>query len=131
MDHPAHATNEGRCGECGGGPVGWRVKRIRPAARGISHLTLQLDCRDCGASREESLDPGSPREKTMQDRDLTGRGTENSAEGKVDDLEGKAKEAPGGPAGSTRRQQEGKLDQLKRKVQDAFGKGQRKVDDSL
>lgn len=131
MDNPAQATNEGRCGACGGGLVGWRVKRIRPAARGISYLTLHLDCRDCGASWEESLEPGSPREKTMQDRDLTRGGTENSAPGKVDDHEGEAKDALGGPAGDTRLQREGKLDQLKRKVQEALGRGQRKVDDSL
>lgn len=67
----------------------------------------------------------------MEDRDLTQRGAENSAEGKADDLKGKVKDAVGGLTGDTSLQGEGKLDQLKGKVQDAFGKGQRKADDGL
>ncbi|HEX6910096.1 MAG TPA: CsbD family protein [Longimicrobium sp.] len=67
----------------------------------------------------------------MEDRDLTQRGIDNSAEGKLDDLKGKVKDAVGGLTGDRSLQGEGKLDQLQGTVQDAFGKGQRKVDDGL
>lgn len=70
-------------------------------------------------------------EETMEDRDLTQRGIDNSAEGKLDNLKGKVKDAVGGLTGDKSMQGEGKLDQLKGKVQDAFGKGQRNVDDGL
>jgi uncharacterized protein YjbJ (UPF0337 family) len=67
----------------------------------------------------------------MEDRDLTQRGIGNSAEGKLDSLKGRVKDAVGGLTGDTSLQGEGKLDQLKGKVRDAFGKGQRNVDDAL
>jgi uncharacterized protein YjbJ (UPF0337 family) len=152
-----------------------RVKRLRASGRGVSQVTLQLDCRDCGAVWEEALEPGrtplegngreyegpvteavlrdgdpdaahqgrpgvfgaragehhTNGEQIMEDRDLTQRGAENSAEGKADTLKGKVKDAVGGLTGDTSLQGEGKLDQLKGKVQDAFGKGQRNVDDKL
>lgn len=75
--------------------------------------------------------PDDHLEETMEDRDLTQRGIDNSAEGKLDDLKGKVKDAVGGLTGDRSLQGEGKLDQLKGTVQDAFGKGQRKVDDGL
>ena len=62
------------------------------------------------------------------DRNLTDRGLENSAEGKTSDLKGKVKDAAGGLTGDTSLQAEGKVDQAKGKVQDAFGKTQRAVD---
>lgn len=67
----------------------------------------------------------------MADRDLTQRGMENSAEGKLDNLKGKVKDAIGGLTGDTGMQGEGKVDQLKGKVKDTFGKGQREVDRNL
>lgn len=67
----------------------------------------------------------------MADKDLTQRGTENSAEGKLDNLKGKVKDAIGGLTGDTGMQGEGKVDQLKGSVKDTFGKGQREVDRNL
>lgn len=64
-----------------------------------------------------------------RDEDLTNRGLENQAEGKLDNLKGKAKDAYGGATGDTSKQLEGKLDQAKGKVKDAFGKAQREVAD--
>lgn len=61
--------------------------------------------------------------------DLTQRGTENSVEGKVDNLKGKAKDAWGGATGDTSKQAEGKMDQLKGKAKDTLGKGERKLDE--
>lgn len=75
--------------------------------------------------------PDDNLEETMEDRDLTQRGIDNSAEGKLDNLKGKVKDAVGGLTGDNSLQGEGKLDQLKGKVRDAFGKGQRNVDDAL
>lgn len=63
------------------------------------------------------------------DRTLTDRGLENSAEGKASDLKGKAKDAWGGLTGDSSLQAEGKLDQAKGKVQDAIGKAERKLDE--
>ena len=64
-----------------------------------------------------------------RDEDLTTRGLNNQAEGKLDNLKGKAKDAYGGATGDTSTQLEGKLDQAKGKVKDAFGKAQREVAD--
>ena len=61
----------------------------------------------------------------MTDKDLHDRGLENSAEGKLDNLKGKAKDAYGGATGDTSKQLEGKFDQAKGKVKDAIGKAQR------
>jgi uncharacterized protein YjbJ (UPF0337 family) len=167
MEEPVQGRPASSCAACGGARVTWRVKRLRASGRGVSHLTLQLDCRDCGASWDEALEPGREDERPatgavstggdadavlqgrpgafgartgedhpngeqiMQDRDLTQRGAENSAEGKADNLKGKVKDAVGGLTGDASLQGEGKLDQLKGKVQDAFGKGQRKAGDGL
>lgn len=66
----------------------------------------------------------------MADKDdnLTQRGIENSAEGKADNLKGKAKDAWGGATGDTSKQVEGKFDQLKGKAKDTLGKGERELD---
>jgi len=63
-----------------------------------------------------------------QNDDLTERGVENSAEGKMDNLKGKAKDAWGGATGDTSKQVEGKFDQLKGKAKDTLGKGERELD---
>jgi len=63
-----------------------------------------------------------------QNDDLTERGIENSAEGKMDNLKGKAKDAWGGATGDTSKQVEGKFDQLKGKAKDTLGKGERELD---
>lgn len=63
-----------------------------------------------------------------QNDNLTNRGTENSVEGKTDNLKGKAKDAWGGATGDTSKQVEGKFDQLKGKAKDTLGKGERELD---
>jgi uncharacterized protein YjbJ (UPF0337 family) len=68
-------------------------------------------------------------EGVMDDKNLTERGTENSAKGKGNDLKGKVKDAVGGLTGDSSLQAEGKLDQAKGKVQDAVGKTERKLDE--
>ena len=60
--------------------------------------------------------------------DLTKKGIDHSAEGKVDNVKGKIKDAVGGLTGDSSLQAEGKVDQLKGKVKDAFGKAERKID---
>lgn len=62
------------------------------------------------------------------ERDLTSRGIENSAEGKAKDLKGRLKDAAGGLTGDSSLQAEGKIDRLKGKVQDAVGEAQRNID---
>lgn len=62
------------------------------------------------------------------ERDLTSRGIENSAEGKAKDLKGRLKDAAGGLTGDSSLQAEGKIDRLKGKVQDAVGEAQRDID---
>jgi uncharacterized protein YjbJ (UPF0337 family) len=62
-----------------------------------------------------------------RDDDLINRGLNNQAEGKLDNLKGKAKDAYGGATGDTSTQLEGKVDQAKGKVKDAFGKAQREA----
>lgn len=64
----------------------------------------------------------------MADKDLTQRGAENSAEGTVDNLKGKVKDAAGGLTGDSSLQAEGKWDQVKGKAKDALGDAQRKLD---
>ena len=64
----------------------------------------------------------------MTDRnrdDLTQRGVENSAEGKLDHAKGHVKDAIGGLTGDKSLQAEGKIDQLKGKAQDKIGEIQR------
>jgi uncharacterized protein YjbJ (UPF0337 family) len=63
------------------------------------------------------------------DRNLTERGIENSAEGKADNLKGRVKDAAGGLTGDSSLQAEGKWDQAKGKVKDKVGKAQRKLDE--
>lgn len=53
--------------------------------------------------------------------DLLRRGTENRAEGKVDDLKGRLKDAAGGLTGDNSLQAEGKIDRVKGKAKDAIG----------
>lgn len=65
----------------------------------------------------------------MAEKDLTQRGAENSAEGAVDNLKGKLKDAAGGLTGDTSLQAEGKWDQAKGKAKDALGDLQRGLDD--
>lgn len=62
---------------------------------------------------------------------LSDRGAENSLEGKVDNLKGKAKDAWGGATGNASEQAEGKFDQLKGKAKDTLGKGERELDRNL
>ena len=62
------------------------------------------------------------------DKNLTQKGVENSAEGKTSDMKGKVKDAVGGLTGDSSLQAEGKMDQAKGKVQDTFGKAERKLD---
>lgn len=64
----------------------------------------------------------------MAEKDLTQRGAENSAEGTVDNLKGKLKDAAGGLTGDTSFQAEGKWDQAKGKVKDTLGDAQRELD---
>jgi uncharacterized protein YjbJ (UPF0337 family) len=64
----------------------------------------------------------------MDERTLTDRGLENSAEGKATDLKGKVKDALGGLTGDSSLQAEGKLDQLKGKMKDTLGAAQRDLD---
>ena len=66
----------------------------------------------------------------MEDRDLTQRGAENSAEGTAKDMKGKLKDAAGGLTGDSSMQAEGKWDQIKGKAQDALGDAQRKLDNN-
>lgn len=63
-----------------------------------------------------------------QDENLTERGIKNSAEGKAENLKGKAKDAWGGATGNTSEQVEGKLDQAKGKAKDTLGKAERDMD---
>jgi uncharacterized protein YjbJ (UPF0337 family) len=62
------------------------------------------------------------------EKDLTSDGLENSAKGKSTHAKGHIKDAVGGLTGDSSLQGEGKLDQVKGKIQDAFGKGERKLD---
>lgn len=60
MEDVDHGT---RCARCGSSQVAWRVKRLRAAGQRVSHLTLGMTCRGCGAQWEEAVDPedrGSP-----------------------------------------------------------------------
>ncbi len=63
-----------------------------------------------------------------QDESLTERGIKDSAEGKADNLKGKAKDAWGGLTGDTSKQAEGKFDQLKGTVKDKIGGIERDID---
>jgi uncharacterized protein YjbJ (UPF0337 family) len=58
MEEPVQGRPASSCAACGGARVTWRVKRLRASGRGVSHVTLQLDCRDCGATWDEALEPG-------------------------------------------------------------------------
>lgn len=62
-----------------------------------------------------------------RDDDLIARGTNRSAEGKVDHVKGHVKDAIGGLTGDSSLQTEGKKDQAKGKVKDALGKAERKL----
>lgn len=65
---------------------------------------------------------------TDRNRDeLTQRGVENSAEGKLDHAKGHVKDAIGGLTGDKSLQAEGKIDQLKGKAQDKIGEIQREA----
>lgn len=64
----------------------------------------------------------------MADGDLTRKGTENSAEGNLDNLKGKLKDAAGGLTGDSSLQAEGKWDQAKGKAKDTLGQVQRNLD---
>lgn len=46
-----------RCSRCGSSQVAWRVKRLRAAGQRVSHLTLGMTCRACGAQWEEAVEP--------------------------------------------------------------------------
>ena len=63
-----------------------------------------------------------------RDETLTERGISDSAEGKADNLKGKAKDAWGGLTGDTSKQVEGKFDQLKGNVKDRLGEAERDAD---
>ena len=64
----------------------------------------------------------------MAEGDLTRKGTENSLEGKGDNLKGRVKDAAGGLTGDSSLQAEGKWDQAKGKVKDKLGETQRDLD---
>ncbi len=64
----------------------------------------------------------------MADKDLTQRGTENRAEGTVDHVKGRVKDAAGSLTGDREMEAEGKFDQVKGKVKDTLGKGQQELD---
>lgn len=51
------ADHGARCRRCGGRQVAWRVKRLRAAGQRVSHLTLGMTCRACGAQWEEAMEP--------------------------------------------------------------------------
>lgn len=66
----------------------------------------------------------------MTDRnrdDLFKRGTENRAEGKMDDIKGRVKDAAGGLTGDNSLQAEGKIDRVKGKAKDAVGEIQQDI----
>ncbi len=67
----------------------------------------------------------------MADDDLTEDGLENSIKGTGKEAIGKAEDAAGGLTGDSKLQAEGKMDQLKGKVQNAFGKMERAIDETL
>lgn len=59
---------------------------------------------------------------TDRNRDeLLRKGTENKAEGKMDDLKGRVKDSVGGLTGDSSLQAEGKMDRVKGKAKDAIG----------
>jgi len=60
---------------------------------------------------------------------MTERGIAHSADGKIDTVKGRLKDAVGGLTGDTGLQAEGKMDQLKGKVKDVAGKIERKLDE--
>ena len=64
------------------------------------------------------------------DKDLTSRGVENSAEGKTDNLKGKVKDAAGGLTGDSSLQAEGKWDQAKGNVREGVGDLREGLDDA-
>ena len=62
-----------------------------------------------------------------RDDDMIARGTNRSAEGKMDHAKGHVKDAVGGLTGDESLQAEGKMDQAKGNVKDALGKAERKL----
>ena len=66
----------------------------------------------------------------MNDREktLTERGTENQADGTIDRLKGKAKDAAGSLTGDRSMEAEGKMDQMKGKVKQEIGDFQKDLD---
>jgi uncharacterized protein YjbJ (UPF0337 family) len=66
-------------------------------------------------------------EDRNQDQNLTERGAENNLRGTGNDLKGRVKDAAGGLTGDSEMQAEGKWDQLKGKAQNAVGDLQRKM----
>lgn len=67
------------------------------------------------------------REGTMDDRTMRDRAAANELEGTGDALKGRVKDAAGGLTGNTGMQREGKLDQLEGKARDVLGDVQRKL----
>ena len=63
----------------------------------------------------------------MADEKTYNQGVNDSLSGTGNDLKGKLKDAAGGLTGDSSMQAEGKLDQLKGKAQDAVGKVERKL----
>lgn len=62
---------------------------------------------------------------------LFNKGVERSADGKIDQIKGKVKDAAGGLTGDRGLQAEGKMDHLKGKAKDAMGKAERAVSDMM
>jgi uncharacterized protein YjbJ (UPF0337 family) len=60
----------------------------------------------------------------MSDKDRSDRGTENRAEGKIDELKGKARKNVGEARGDTSQQLKGKGEELKGKGQQKLGEMQ-------
>lgn len=61
------------------------------------------------------------------EKNVTERGMEHSAQGKMDNVKGKLKDAAGGLTGDAKLQAEGKMDQVKGKTKDTIGKIERKI----
>lgn len=65
------------------------------------------------------------------DKDLKQRGLENQAEGKMDEMKGKARAEIGDATDNQSEHIKGHAEQLKGKIQKNFGKGEQKADDAV
>ncbi len=65
------------------------------------------------------------------DKDLKQRGLENEAEGKMDELKGKTRNAVGDMTDDRSEQIKGKAEELKGKMKKNFGEAQQDTDDAV